>query len=752
MPKYGLSILGNRVAEVETDRSLSENLASGLRTLQDRGTPQTYADTGADHGISDRFTGDFDRDLADLQKYEEIYQRGGPVAQLVDIRAHMVFGTGAEVVSDMEGAAEWLERQLPHLDSELIQIGKETYIYGDAFRELVETNAGQFARLVSVDPSTVEAELDEHGDVELWIQEVGRGRQKRRVEFPPDEVGHFRTLMPTGRSPYGISYIGRNIDEIERFAANQTSRTKFLRRHATPRLFVQVGRDGGPAIEDRTLKRVRSRFQRLDDTDDIIAGRDINAEYLDASTNDLDKMLEDDITLLAWGFGVPEEMAGLGRGSTEATAKVRLQAFEREARAQQRLLADQFAEQVLRPLLRDYSPFDADQADPRIDFADPVTDRMEDAEFVQMMGDIMTLEEARDRVGLGEHKGEEDELGVFEDGPTNQPDPFTGALSDGEDADTDDRELVLDSVSESDIVVEDLLLDMQKAMLWDEESDPDRALFQFADEEVPEFAKKAIRKAIESGAVFNSIESITPSERSLLIETLQDSLEEQHGWSLNSLRDNIREVFPEMDKSRAETIARTETNSIVNHAREIGYEEREDAEDLTFRWVGPTDDRTTEACEYIKGEIPDSGVSMQRLKELIEEANEQFVDHAGRELTPHINCRHTFVRATGNRAAAADEETNGHREHSHPISDYAGGDWVVFEHDGRERMGRIIRTDAESIELNGEVVTGESGEPVYEIEMYSTALERAIGRTAKPERAVRRTGPPDGVEEGAMVN
>jgi hypothetical protein len=99
-------------------------------------------------------------------------------------------------------------------------------------------------------------------------------------------------------------------------------------------------------------------------------------------------------------------------------------------------------------------------------------------------------------------------------------------------------------------------------------------------------------------------------------------------------------------------IARSETASIVNTAREEGYKET-GMGDEQFYWVGGTDDRTTEACNWLMDQTnPNHGgtpVSLDELKSLIEEApthDPEMQDNLARpeDFVVHPNERKTFVR------------------------------------------------------------------------------------------------------------
>ena len=136
-------------------------------------------------------------------------------------------------------------------------------------------------------------------------------------------------------------------------------------------------------------------------------------------------------------------------------------------------------------------------------------------------------------------------------------------------------------------------------------------------------------------------------------ETFEDLLEETltqpQGWSLDSLSDDIAEEFPSLSPGEAETIARTESASVLNEAREEGYESRDDSTDYIYKWVGPDDSRTTPACEELKDLTnPDFGgspVDMSTLKRLERDVqNKYFTRLDYREHLIHPNERHTFRR------------------------------------------------------------------------------------------------------------
>jgi hypothetical protein len=115
--------------------------------------------------------------------------------------------------------------------------------------------------------------------------------------------------------------------------------------------------------------------------------------------------------------------------------------------------------------------------------------------------------------------------------------------------------------------------------------------------------------------------------------------------------DRMSDELPRADPEDLETIARTESASVLNEAREEGYRDR-GLDDAKFKWAGPSDSRTTEACEALKEQTnPDFGGDPVTLPKLIDAEEsvqaEHFPNLSFRKHTIHPNERHTFVRVAG---------------------------------------------------------------------------------------------------------
>jgi hypothetical protein len=186
-------------------------------------------------------------------------------------------------------------------------------------------------------------------------------------------------------------------------------------------------------------------------------------------------------------------------------------------------------------------------------------------------------------------------------------------------------------------------------------------------EAVPDYVREAITQAIDDGAVFDRFESMEREVgetfhdiRERIEGLLGDTLTQPQGWSLDSIRDDLREEFPSLSEGQAETVARSETASVLNNAREEGYEERDDSHEYYYKWVGPDDSRTTEACERLKNLTnPDYGGTPVDMSELVRMerriSNEEFPELEFRKHMIHINERHTFRRVLPHELDRLDE-------------------------------------------------------------------------------------------------
>ena len=374
-----------------------------------------------------------------LREYHQIRVDGGIIATLLEARSLMVFGPGGEFTSEEDEVADWLNDTLNDRDQLLFDIGNDANFYGYALGELRETNDGEFGEITLIEPWTTVPELNQEGEIVAWEQEIKRHKGKHKQTFDPEDVVHFKTMKASGRDTVGMSLLGRSMDEAEAYRDNQRAIRNAIQLMGHPKFHVKLGREGGAIIDDNELRRARPMFDDIHELTKWITGQDVDIDVIEAENFDFEGITEHDLSKLAIAFMLPIELTQIGGGDGLGTgfpAKLRRQLFLLGARSQQRLIGDQLVQQVGRPLLDAYSPFDPEGLELEFTFNDPITDLDELDTKVNAVGDDMTVNERRQLFDLpplddekigesfdspGEDTGGDDGSGCLQ----KQPNPTT---------------------------------------------------------------------------------------------------------------------------------------------------------------------------------------------------------------------------------------------------------------------------------------------------------------------------------------
>jgi len=291
-----------------------------------------------------------------VERWIRMYERGGPVADAIDAYALFALTNGYDLVC--ESGAERLKEQVqawfdqPWVDMDQIFADGilSAVLAGDAYQEIIPTRTGQGVwGIVSRDPSTFSKNCDEYGRVISYSQFVpGRtGFTDEEIQIEPDRMLSFSLFHIPGQI-YGLSLMDRAEDDINRDCDTIESITKAIHRHGTPKNQWAIGSDEHRATA-ADLEDVEKQIEKQDAKTDYVTHHDVVIKPLDVSgVQNADTYSNIMMQRVACALGVPEEMLGLGRGSTEATATVRMKVFmdkistiqQRVARAYNRQLID----------------------------------------------------------------------------------------------------------------------------------------------------------------------------------------------------------------------------------------------------------------------------------------------------------------------------------------------------------------------------------------------------------------------------
>jgi len=723
MPDYNLRI-GDRTFRVaSTDKPVSKAIGKRLASQ----TPETQVDSaGGSHSYD---FGGQEITFEDLRDVKDIRESGGQVAQLMTWKALLNFGEGAEfhveineddeemptqLVNGVDMTLEeWLETEaFPDIDLTVLDLGKDALWFPSAPGEIRETRGGDFKEFLPAEPWTMLPETNGRGEVVAWHQRVQQNGSYKTHTIPPEEIEAIILNRQSARDKTGISEVLRNRDEIQAFKENEQAIRNAIELHGFPQRHIKVGKEDGAPVRDEDLRRIRQIFnpRNSDANTAYFTGQDVDVESLEAEQFDYSSIHEMDMRNLTTALGLPLEAGnvgsdGLGSGKP---AELRFALLKLAIKANQRSFSTQFVEKVVRPVIRDYSPFDH-TATVSLEIDDPLEDIGEMADVVAQIGEYMTNAEIRRKLDLPEPDDEEISESYRSPADIQTPEGEQGGPFDG-DGGLFNRELAdpmanghqLDPETGTGVceqtgneisaeTMEDLEADcphcgeplsvlaedggagegndyLAHAPAWDRpllemhakvtdpDSDPSRTLVSYAESATPEFVLERIREAIMSGAMFSEYDEV-PSDRLMALrQEMADSLTADGGFTLDSITENLMEFEADLDRDEAERIARTESSAVLNKSRELSYEEKGQADEGRFYWTGasPGDPRQTEACEWLIEQTNPaySGepVPLDELREMVAEAPEHDEDMPDNLARPdswvvHPNERSTFVKA-----------------------------------------------------------------------------------------------------------
>lgn len=684
---------------------LATDWVRAKRRNLERGRPNTKTDSG---GTVSQYSFDGQElNRNELRKVRDIRKSGGIVASLFNKKALMRFGGGAELQSDNDDLEEWLGETYQRLDLIVLDLGLDATWFPYGLGEpAVETRSGEFSHVEFVEPWTTLPKTSEYGEILAWEQETQDGSTQ---VFDPEEIGSIVVNKAAARDKVGVSEVLRNEEEITQYKENQRAVDKAVEIAGFPHHVWTVGAEGRSPVDDNDLRRVRNLIDNMDGDTQFVVGPDVEHDKITPTDFDFQSITKRDLRILTTAIGLPFEVAGYGREGMGSGSETELigKMHSLENQVARRRFETQFVEEFVRPVVEQYSPYDPEE---HINLEiSPFHDESEDvASLIEKIGDYMSNAEVRDRLDLPPLEDDDmaesyrppQQIEEAEEGDEQQ-DPMGGLFGEAIEAELDKRDLMDPMINGHDLDPEtgigtcgstgeeieaELMSDLEEdcphcdeplsvfatdAELADGDSgnsnlagehtpewdrhylrmlegtawgESDRALL--AGSGVPEMVQDRLRESIMAGNIFTEFDTIPSSELMQLREYMTETLTDD-GWTTDGLADQLMQLDGVNSRDKAETIARTETASIVNSAREDAYEERE-LDDARFEWVGTSDHRTTEACTWLK-EQTDGGVPMDRLKELIAEAPSHDPDMQDNLARPdnfvvHPNERHTFTR------------------------------------------------------------------------------------------------------------
>ena len=155
--------------------------------------------------------------------------------------------------------------------------------------------------------------------------------------------------------------------------------------------------------------------------------------------------------------------------------------------------------------------------------------------------------------------------------------------------------------------------------------------------------------AIASGKLWHDYANMNQIQKSITYRILEQAftLADSQNFDARKVAEQIASKA-DIPYSNAERIVRTETTSVINKARELGYQRRDKNDSYRYRWAVTHDHRTSKDCNNIEMEVNikgrGKGVPLEELKKIVRKHTKIGKNSQVRDWVPHINCRSMISR------------------------------------------------------------------------------------------------------------
>jgi len=287
------------------------------------------------------------RSVALLRKYGVIYDQGGIVTEAINMYPMFLDTNGYHFEGD-PGAVKIVEDLFDQLDFEelLWESVTDALIYGDAFQEIITGGNGDILQLIPRAAYSFEIHNNLHAKPKGYTQHVTINGIDKDINLKPASIFHLR-LWKAKTSEYGLSMIHRAYDEILSDTRIYEATTTSIYRHGFKKYHVRVGLEG-ENVPDTMLKNIDKDFQDLEAKNDFVTQHDIEILPIDeGGLENIHTYNDISILRLAGALGVPEELIGLNRSSTNATATKRIETFFKKIGTLQKQVARAYTRQII---------------------------------------------------------------------------------------------------------------------------------------------------------------------------------------------------------------------------------------------------------------------------------------------------------------------------------------------------------------------------------------------------------------------
>ena len=206
-------------------------------------------------------------------------------------------------------------------------------------------------------PSTVTIQVDEHGTVRKYKQEVD-GNEKN---FRTEDIVHIYYKKPAGRF-FGVPLATPVLDDVRLLREIEDNVARLIYRHLNPLYLYKVGLDKpGYEATDEEIEEMKIQIESMPTEGALVVSERHDVKVLGAERQalDVEKYLKYFERRVFTGFGTPETVMGRGDTSNRSTAETQSVEMRDSVEAYQTVVQDFINHFILRELLLEggYDPF-----------------------------------------------------------------------------------------------------------------------------------------------------------------------------------------------------------------------------------------------------------------------------------------------------------------------------------------------------------------------------------------------------------
>lgn len=324
------------------------------RTTKTTGEMPSKTAIATGGGFTFSWDGLLDRtyDRSRLKDYWKVYSGEGTVFASVNLTAWNICMTGYTLESEDKTALRKVEEFINNFDFDTFNYDNTVFalVLGNSYAELIKNRGGGYQRLKQTDPFSIDFETKQKDKMEIdHYYKIINDKKAPNSKIPPDTIVHYGFFPIAGDRHY-MSILEPSWDMIKRKVDADDAICHSLKKYGLGEKYhIKLNTDGGekmPTLDE--LQTISKDFEDLSYKNEIVTPDVVDISVLEGrnTSNEIEAYFDFFLAQLTIGLICPQEVLGLGSGSTEATASIRAKLYERQIKSYQHRLAHLLQTQV----------------------------------------------------------------------------------------------------------------------------------------------------------------------------------------------------------------------------------------------------------------------------------------------------------------------------------------------------------------------------------------------------------------------